>query len=199
MNSIETIKADILAKAQKEIKKAETEIAIRESLPIQPNMIHIHSLYCSIGIAVYNATSKTHALEILRSFHEILPSYICRDRNTVSVRSEDDGKAGEVSEAFATVKIDKHEQAIEFYVNTPCGIVEINIRLGAGAFGQYVVQDRHRTKYYFWEFRPSADLCALHRVANYAPASNYGEMSARQSVWAAYEAHEIETLLSVSH
>ena len=194
--NIEAKTAEIMAKAKADIIKAETECEIIKSLPLVPSSVHVYPLYGCIASARYNATSKAHALEIFETFRDILPSYVCRDNNTVSVRAVDDGKSAEVSECLAIAEIEKYDQQVRFYVQTKAGIVKVHISMGFCPFGQFVVADGHRTKYWKWTFRPANKLGALFRVASYAQVSSTGDMSGPHYLYAAYERFEIVDQLS---
>ena len=191
MKTLDERKATILAKAQADLVKAETECAVIESLPLIPDSVHIYPLYGSIGSARYNAQNKAHALQIFEAFKDTLPAYVCRSNNTVSIRAIDDESSNEVQECFAFVDIEKHDQSIRFFVSTPAGIVRVHISMGFNPFGQYRITDGHRTKYYKWSFSPIAKLGALLRVASYAPVSTYGDMSGGHYLYAAFERFEI--------
>lgn len=195
MENLQTKTQKIMYAALKAVETAKTECAIIESLPLVPSFVHVHSLYGSIGSARYNATSKAHALEILKAFSKIEQSYICRENNTVSVRAEDNGKTSEVSECLAIVEIEKYSQKIRFYVQTTPGLVRVDIDMGFNPFGIFRIDNPKKPKNYSWVFNPANSLGALHRVASYAPVSSVGSMSGGHYLYAVYELFEIEEQL----
>ena len=195
--TLESRIAEILDKAQADVKKAELESAICSALPVLPDHVLIHSLYGASALVTYNATSNAHALVLCNALASIaVPSYVHRSGNTVSTKAIDDEKSEQVTEALATVRISKYETSINFYVSLPdIGVVRVSIALGGNPFGHYVVRDKHRTKFYYWDFIPSSALNCLHRVACYAPGERFGPSSARESMYAVYEAFELDNLL----
>lgn len=197
MNDIEKRKAEIRAKAEAEIKKAETEAAIIESLPLIPSFVHVYPLYGKIASVRYNPVNKDDAVKIYQAFADKLPLYVCRDKSTVSVKAVPGEKDSEVSEILFYVEIEKHSQSINFAYQTKAGIVRVDIDMGFSPFGSFYVVDRHRTKYYRWEFKAENRLLALHRVANYARVQSYGDMSAPHMIYAGYEDFEVYDVLGV--
>lgn len=187
---IEKRKAEIMAKAQAEMAKAELEAKIIDCLPIVPAFVHVYSLCGRVASARYNPVSKDDAKLIFEAFPDKLPSYACKTGTTKSIRATDDEKADEVTQFLFSVHIEKHSQCVCFYINTPHGIVEIEIDMGFSPYGQFYVVDKNRTKYFRWEFKPENRLLGLLRVANYARVSSHGDMSAPHMVYAGFEAFE---------
>lgn len=193
IKTAEQIRADALAKAEKEIAKANIEAAIFESLPDavkNPRFIHVYSLYQTVGSVSYDVKTKAEAFEIFRHF-EILPSYVCRD-SCVSIKPYDDEKAREVTEILAAVEIDSFKAKLRFFTHTQAGIVRIEVEMPVHLFGAYKRDNPRAVKHYVYQWHPMPKTCEMHNIITYASAAPTGEHSAKHIVYALYEAGEVE-------
>ena len=188
--NIETKKADILARANAEIAKAEKEIILRENLPIEPKSVHIYPLYGAVASVSYKAENKAQAYEISRQFN-ILPPFICRD-SSVSIKPFDDEKAREVSEIFAWVDVDQHQAKLKFYTMVGSDLIRVDVELPISAFGHYRKSDNKAKINFTMDWQPLPKTCEMFQAVRYARTYHRGPQSGNSIVYALYDPFELE-------
>ena len=195
MKALDEIRAEINAKAQSEIARAEKEIDIRGQLTIQPKYVHIYPLYNSAGSVVYEAKTKAEAFEIYKTFN-VFPSFLCKGAPGTSVKCFDDERAKEVIEYFAGVEISQYGSKLKFYTNIGGEFWRVEIALPLHFFGRFRKDAPNARINYRLYFEPLPAFNTLHRICKYA-GSGRGDASHGGEIWAMYEAYEINNLLDV--
>lgn len=185
----ETIMAGAIAKAEEEIKKAKTEGAIYEALPVKPARIFIYPLYGSVASVTYEVETKQAAYAIYSAF-EPLPAFICKGSST-SIKPADDGKAAYVTEIHAWVKVDQHGAALEFYAQSPAGVIRVDVELPTRLFGHYSKSDWNARIHFRMDWEPLPKTNEMFRAVTYAPAYSEGPQSGKQSIYALYDRYEV--------
>lgn len=185
----ETIMAEAIAKAEKEIEKAKIEGAIHDGLPIEPARIFVYPLYGSVASVTYEAKTKQEAYAIYSAF-EPLPAFICKGSNT-SIKPADDGTANYVTEIHAWVSVDQYAAKLEFYAQSPAGIIRIGVVMPVALFGRYSKSDRNARIHFRMEWEPLPKTNEMFRAVTYAPAYYEGPQSGKQSIYALYDSFEV--------
>ena len=199
MKTAEQIMADAVANANKLIKNAEVESAIREELPetkTAVRMVHVYPLYGRAASVNYRADNTAEALAIFTAYAEreggILPTYITRKGNMASVRATDDESADSSAECLATVAIDTSNATFDFYVPTKAGVVEVSVELPTHLFGHYRKDNPRAVKNYKLLWTPNSSTNSMFRAVNYGGYGYYGKGSAHRPVYAMYDRQEVE-------
>lgn len=187
--NIEQKTAEIMAKAQKEVEKAQKECQIRELLPIQPEFVHLHNLWTSIGSLNYKVKTKAEALEITQKF-EIIPAFICKD-SCVSIKPFDDEKAHEVSQIYAWVSVDQFRTELEFYANIGADIMKISIELPQQLFGHYRKSDPRAKINFTMDWEPLPKTREMFQAIRYARIYHRGPQSGHNVIYAIYDQFEL--------
>ena len=195
----EQIMADAVANANKLIKNAEVETAIRVDLPetkTPVRMVHVYPLYGRVASVNYRADNTAEALAIFTAYAEreggVLPTYIVRKGNMASVRATDDEAAYSSAECLATVAVDTSKATFDFYVPTKAGVVEVSVELPTHLFGHYRKDNPNAVKNYKLLWTPKAKTLSMFRAVNYGGYEYYGQGSANRPVYAMYDRQEVE-------
>lgn len=199
VKTAEQIMADAVTKANKLIKEAELEAAIRDDLPetkTAVRMVHIYPLYGRAASVNYRVDNTAEALAIFTAYAEreggILPTYITRKGQMVSVRATDDESADSSAECLTTVAIDASNATFDFYVPTKAGVVEVSVELPTQLFGHYMKDNPRAVKNYKLLWTPKSSTNSMFRAVNYGGYDYYGQGSAHRPVYAMYDRQEVE-------
>lgn len=184
-----TIMSEAIAKAEKDIEKARIMGLIYESLPVKPARIFVYPLYKSVASVTYEAKTKQEAFNIYAAFSPI-PAYICRD-SSVSIKPFEDEAAREVSEIYAWVSVDQHEAKLEFFADSPAGIIRIDVVMPVALFGRYVRSDNNAKIHFHMDWTPFPKTLEMFRAVTYAPAYREGVQSGKQTIYALYDCYEV--------
>lgn len=187
--NIEQKTAEIMAKAQKEVEKAQKECQIRELLPVEPYMVHIHTLWGSPAGVAYKVKTKAEALSIAQQF-QILPAFICRD-SCVSIKPFGDEKAREVSEIYAWVSIDQHKSELEFYAQVGADILRVSIEVPTNLFGHYRKSDPRAKINFTMDWQPLPKTREMFQAIRYARTYHRGPQSGHNVIYAIYDQFEL--------
>lgn len=186
---IEQKTAEIMARASKEIEKAQKECSIQSLLPVKPHIIHTYNLYGSPANISYKVNTKADALAIAQQF-DILPAYICRG-STAKIKPFNDEKAREVIEIYAWVDVNQYKTELKFYAQVGVDILRISIEIPTGLFGRYVKSDSSAKINFTMDWRPLLKTCEMSQAIRYARVYHRGPQSGYNIVYALYDSYDL--------
>lgn len=174
MNKEEAI-AKVRKQAAIDIAKVEAECWVRERLPRQPWLVHVHELYGRAGSVKYQAKTWAEILEIVNLFKPE-PSYK-HTNSGISMRHYP--PEGQTPDPVELVLDIRSLPVVEFFINIEGQVWEANIEFPLNLIGHYYKDKpnaRTNFKYIFESKKPLAS------IANFRAPEYHGEGSKRDSL-----------------